>query len=97
MADAGINELSENIFQSVLYPNPAKDNVVLNVHSVYPTDVTINIYDVMGRIIYTKNAVKLSAGENNININTSKFENGIYSIKIIANNGIITNKFSITK
>ena len=96
-AGAGLNTANENIFQSMVYPNPAKDNTVLNVSVVNPSSAVITITDVLGRNVMTMNNVNLTNGENMININTASLENGVYYIKVITDNGTTTNKLSISK
>ena len=73
-----------------LYPNPVKDelNIILN-HSSFDK---VQIIDITGKILFEKNINKL----NNINVSTSKFQNGIYFCILLGDN-IAIEKFVIQK
>ena len=93
----GLNEADGNIFQAVVYPNPAKDMVTLSVNVNDADAATISVLDLMGREVLNMGTQNLKSGENQININTSNLENGMYYIRVVTDNGITTNKLSITK
>lgn len=66
-----------------IYPNPASDS--LNIKSSNNTIIrSINIYDLKGSTVLTKDNVGLS--ENKISINL--LEDGIYMVKVTSENGI---------
>ncbi len=66
-----------------IYPNPASDSI--NIKSSNNTIIrSINIYDLKGSTVLTKDNVGLS--ENKISINL--LEDGIYMIKVTSENGI---------
>jgi hypothetical protein len=81
----------------LIYPNPATDKIEVNykVNGLVQS-ATMQIKDVLGRIVSTTN---VSVGDEFIEINTSKFVDGVYFISIIdnADNVLMTNKFIITK
>ena len=70
----GMAENINNIINTKLYPNPAKDVITVFTDDI---DVELNIYDLNGKI------VKTVAGINNENkISISDLSNGIYLIEI---------------
>ncbi|GAA0872888.1 T9SS-dependent M36 family metallopeptidase [Gangjinia marincola] len=73
-----------------LYPNPAKDQVVIQSGNLNGT-ATIAIYDINGRIILSQDA-DLS---NDVVLNTSSFSQGIYLVKITAEKGTFSTKLVI--
>ncbi|MBK0402330.1 T9SS type A sorting domain-containing protein [Adhaeribacter sp. BT258] len=73
----------ENAFP-VLYPNPASNKCYLKVQAGYPEEVVIGIYETNGRLL-TRKTVKLTAGENNIPLETKTLQPGFYVIKINGN------------
>jgi len=81
------HDIDEN--NLLLYPNPA--NSRLNI----TTNENINqldVYNLMGSLIYTQSGINL----NTTSINTNKFNQGYYIVKIITNNGeTYTNKFLV--
>jgi hypothetical protein len=64
-----------------LYPNPAKDFIYLNN---LPAGTTIYITDMSGRKLLTKKST-----DKKIDINISKFINGVYMIQIEHNSKVI--------
>ena len=93
----GLNEANENIFQSVVYPNPAKDMVTLNVNLGVADNANITVVDLMGRTVVNMGTQSLHSGENQIQINTSNLENGLYYIRVTTDNGMTTNKLNVVK
>ena len=96
-AIVGLNEANENIFQSVVYPNPAKDMVTLNVNLGVADNANITVVDLMGRTVVNMGTQSLHSGENQIQINTSNLENGLYYIRVTTDNGMTTNKLNVVK
>ncbi|KAF2514085.1 T9SS type A sorting domain-containing protein [Flavobacterium zhairuonense] len=67
-----------------LWPNPVKNT--LNINSLNESNYSVKIYDLLGRLIYTKENV-------NTSIDVSSFTSGLYLIKIKAENGEASQKF----
>ncbi len=72
----------------VVYPNPAKS--VLNIENA--ENSTIVIYDLLGRVILTKNNISLYE-----QLNVSNLNIGTYLIKISNNGQVKTDKFIINR
>jgi hypothetical protein len=51
----------------IAYPNPARDVVNLMVYSDHDEEASINIYDVMGKLIYSEK-VRLESGKNELRL-----------------------------
>jgi hypothetical protein len=64
-----------------LYPNPASD--VLNIALTLPQsgEVTIELYDLTGRVVASKNIQVVSAGEFSENLDVSGLANGVYTLR----------------
>lgn len=75
-----------------LYPNPVKDVINLVYNLRHKSNITINIIDYSGKII-SSTLIKSYTGNNNITLNTNDLTNGIYFVRIIADNTIKTIKF----
>lgn len=93
----GINEANGNICQSILYPNPATNNTILAVNLGKADKARISVVDVMGREVIDLGEHNLNSGDNNININTASLSNGVYFVRIVTNNGMVSNRLSISK
>lgn len=86
--DLIITKLNQfNVSNNVkIYPNPAKDDVVIEL-SIIGDNMSIEFTDVLGRTLYTTNALQA------INtINTSNYVKGVYFINILVNNRIVSVK-----
>jgi len=71
-----------------LYPNPASDvlNILVSMYSDQPFDAVV--YGLNGAII---DKYKLTTGKNSIDV--SKYQPGIYFVRMNINNEVITRKF----
>ena len=88
-----INGLSE----LTVYPNPAKDLAKLNFSLEKASNLTIAVYDQLGQLVQTIAKGNYNAGANTIEINTINLNTGIYSIRIDAENGTLTQRISVIK
>ncbi|MBQ7984565.1 MAG: Omp28-related outer membrane protein [Bacteroidales bacterium] len=96
-AVSALSSVTENIYQTVVYPNPARENVTLTINALNSEKVQINVVDLMGRVVVNLGQQNIKDGANNFNINTSALDNGVYYVRIISDNGISTSKLSVTK
>ncbi|MBK7880883.1 MAG: Omp28-related outer membrane protein [Saprospiraceae bacterium] len=64
-----------------LAPNPAADYANIDLNLIDPTQVSIEIVDMLGQLVQSRNYGVLS-GEMMIPVNTEAFENGSYLIKL---------------
>jgi len=70
-----------------IYPNPATDILNVDVASVSEAQVQINILDMSGRVIQSKQTVS-QKGLNNVRINLNNMASGIYVVQIVENNNV---------
>ncbi len=63
-----------------IYPNPASDIVILSISSNSNSDITMNIYNVMGALVKSE-----MLKQNHQQINIGDLCNGIYMVEIISN------------
>ena len=93
---AGIEEIS--LFENTLiYPNPTQGNATLEITLVKDSKINVSIFDISGKEIANVLNGNLNAGENELEINTSNFSNGIYYTKISGENTVKTIKFIVSK
>ena len=88
-----VNELvlgnnDNQLSNTVIYPNPASS--VLNIENA--ENSTIQIFDLLGRVVMTKNDISL-----NQQLNVSNLTTGTYLIKITNGNQVKTDKFIINR
>jgi hypothetical protein len=70
-----------------MYPNPAKDIVNIDL-PIVSEKVTVEFYDQIGKLAYSKNL-----STNSKTVNVKDLATGIYIIKVIADGKIGTQKF----
>ena len=87
---AGSNiRIGRSIVKPIIYPNPATDYIQLNLGQEIEI-AKIVIYDASGRIVLEDDYFEL-----NSRIQTDNFEQGVYFIRITADNYNKTSKFII--
>jgi hypothetical protein len=73
-------------------PNPAINYTVLSIANENSTTGTLQIVDMMGRILHTK-TIKLEKGTNNVTLNeVEKLGKGTYIIRLVVNGEALTQK-----
>ncbi len=74
----GINEQGNNIPHFSVYPNPTTSSFTINLNNHY-TNVTVEITNVIGQVVYTLNQKEVS--QLTINLNEPK---GLYFVRVMA-------------
>ncbi len=86
----GVNRIVTNIL-----PNPNNGNFILQYDLSQYSNADLVIYDITGKVLFKTNLLNTT---NQLDMNLSKFENGIYYYTIRINKVIlVTNKFLIIK
>jgi len=58
-----------------IYPNPSKNSAFIALDLVQNETVTINVYSIMGQVVYTQTLNNLSIGNHTISLNTENWSN----------------------
>lgn len=66
-----------------LYPNPANSLVNVSFNLADKSEVTVNVYNTLGEIVYTENKGEM-IGAQIVSINTENFSSGIYMVELVA-------------
>ncbi|MGE5395416.1 MAG: T9SS type A sorting domain-containing protein, partial [Candidatus Saccharibacteria bacterium] len=76
-----------------IYPNPAKDLLMisLNSHNSEPTEIAV--YDMMGRTIQSK--IMNLDGNLPLSIDVSSYTQGVYILSVKNNHCSVTKRFSV--
>jgi hypothetical protein len=89
--DVNATENSLNV-----YPNPSNGTVTNVNFSLNNTEgVNVNVYNALGQIVETINTSELVNGMNNLKINTSNYNTGIYTVKVEGNGFSVSQKFIV--
>lgn len=90
----GIKENVINSMNLTVFPNPSNEKVVLNYTLKSTENIVIRITDVTGKVVkeLKPNAV---IGNNKQELNTNNFSRGIYTITILADNSLSSQKLIV--
>ncbi len=81
-----INIIFDNSsFMLTIYPNPVRDMLKLRISSLKPDNISIQVTDVEGRVIYNQ-AKQISGGINEFQIGTTTWPPQLYSVKVTGTN-----------
>ncbi len=80
VGSVGVEEVTTVTVNS-LYPNPVRENATLQINALDNKEVLISILDLTGKVISTNNEV-LSAGNNNILLETTTLPKGMYMVNL---------------
>ena len=73
----------ENNFN--IYPNPAND--VINIEAEFDVE-EVTIYNITGVMVYNEQCTM-----NNVQLNVSDLNSGVYFVKVVTNNGETVKRF----
>lgn len=76
-----------------LYPNPVKEIMNIDFETSLAADVTVEIYDAVGRLLQTQ-VVASTEGENSTSIDLSVLSAGFYFVHLKQNNSSVTTRFT---
>lgn len=68
-----------------VYPNPAGTNINIDYTSLTDGNVSIEIYDISGQLVYTLGDMQVQKGMNVKNIDISQLNAGVYMMKLNSN------------
>lgn len=77
-----IEKLTEGSIEAMVYPNPANNVAYFTYHLSQNENVSIQIYDIHGRLIENLLDEVQIPGQYNIKLDTEKFKNGLYLYSI---------------
>ncbi len=95
-ATVSIKEVSNtnSASNSVIYPNPTKDNATLSITVDQNSAVTVSVYNLVGALVKTTTA-NASIGANTIAIDLSNLTAGVYITNVKVGNSVSTKKLVI--
>ena len=85
------DELVENQLVEV-FPNPAKDRINIRFNETPTGEAVVCLYDMTGRLIYSMNSADQA-----LTIPTQHLPNGLYSLTLIINGEMVSNRIIINK
>jgi len=91
------NEKNIKKIDMICYPNPAQSFVTICYYINNRTDVTLTIFDLLGRKINSFVNEEKNAGNYKINLQLDHYTNGIYFIKLTTKETTLTQKILFVK
>jgi hypothetical protein len=85
----------ENNFSVSIYPNPASDVANVRVELTETSNVSIEVYNTLGKLVYSENTNDVSQGAYYYSVNTLDFATGLYSVKTTVNGNVSTTKLAV--
>lgn len=79
-----------------IYPNPSHGELNINYMTKAAEDVMMEVYDIMGKIIYTEKLYP-TPGTNTAKLNVAQYEAGQYILHINSESAISTTRFLVIK
>ena len=80
-----------------LLPNPAVDKVTLDLTMLRRSPVDLSIYSISGQKIHSKSYAMIEAGNHEFSIDLEGFSTGIYFVRAMIEDQIITKKLQVIK
>jgi hypothetical protein len=90
----GLEENSNDFKAGGLFPNPVLDQASLKVYLNNTQEITLNITDLSGRVVYNEIKV-LNEGENELNIDATILNSGIYTVNLFGSSNTISKKMVV--
>ncbi len=91
------NDVPEAFELSQNYPNPFNPSTVISWRMTVGSNVTLKVYDVLGKEVATLVNNELEAGTHSVNFDASHLSSGIYFYTLKAGSFIQTNKMLLLK
>jgi hypothetical protein len=92
-----VAELPAASLSASIHPNPASDLATLTFSLEKATDVQVQVVDVTGRVISVAANGTMTAGKQDVKINTANLASGLYNVVIRTENGVFTQPLSVAK
>ncbi len=89
----GINTYDLHPVELNVYPNPAQEYFTVSFDQIQTTALSLEVFDLMGRILIQTNYSLLPAGEMKLTENISKLPPGNYSVQITSGKTRFTTSF----
>jgi len=87
----------EQFFLSQNFPNPFNPSTNINFELTHTAEVTLKVYDILGREVATLVNERLTAGAKTVSFDASALSSGIYIYRLVAGSFVQTRKMTLIK
>jgi hypothetical protein len=91
-----VSVVENNGFEANVYPNPASEEVSIDLSLTQSSDVTVRVINSLGAVVYMSSE-RMDMGSNQHRIDLNELENGIYHVNITVNNSTISERLSVIR
>lgn len=95
--DISVQELPNNLVEVKNYPNPFSSTTNVEYTLESASEVSLNVFDLTGAMIYSSNKGQQMPGTHTIQIDGSGMAEGIYYYTLNVNGGSVTKKMVLTR
>ena len=81
----------------VVAPNPASTHANFSFYNTNAQNLKLQVFDLLGNIVCSKNIEGQSIAEQTITLNTSSFKNGVYVYTLSSNENKLVGRLLINK
>ncbi len=97
LAATEVDNLSSELFNVSLFPVPYNIQTTLSINLKSISNVKVEVYNIVGKKVLDVYNSQLKSGDNQLNIKTSDFDNGMYFIKVSVADKIKTIKLIVSE
>jgi len=90
----GIEEVAD--FDLIVYPNPASGIVNVVFENKKNQTVSIKVYDLMGKLMLSREAEMLNSGNQQVQLDVDNFSNGLYFVEVSTGSTRKVHKVSVS-
>jgi hypothetical protein len=80
-----------------IYPNPTKESSTISFNLNESSQVTMEVYNTMGSMVFTNGTEVMSPGNQKLIFNGSELPSGMYFVNLTVGDQVITKKISLLK
>jgi len=95
LGPAGINNFNPNISSVNLFPNPANQQIQLEMNVTHSADIKIEVVNVLGETVREVYNASTAPGVLRREISTGDLSNGAYFIRVASDNTVQNYKFNV--
>lgn len=96
IATVGLEEM-EQVAGYTVYPNPSAGSVNIAFNLLNQANVSVQITDALGNVVYTTESTLMNAGEQAASFNGANLADGMYFVNLNVDGQIITKRLTMVK
>ena len=93
----GVSNVTSGVSAFSIYPNPANDQAFVSFELESRSVVTVQVTDMVGRIIASIPVGELTAGTQHVPVSTENMSAGLYNVRVVTETGSVTERLTVIK